>query len=346
MTPDDLIALNEEIAGMARAGLPLDRGLAALAQEMGRGRLRQVTEALAKDLRAGQTLPEALERQSGHVPPFYAGLITAGIRTGRVWEVLATLTAYARSLVELRTTIVDAFFYPAIVLLFAFGLFGFMCFFVVPQFDQIFREFQMTLPAATEVVLVIGRQPLGRIVLPIVALALGFFMLRLIMLSTEPGRYLWAQAVYTVPVVGTLIRAARLAAFTELLAILVDHETPLPEAFRLAGEASSEPVMAITSRLVHQDLTQGQSLGSVLRGRGLVPEWVSWMTGLGEQRGTLGKTLHQIADMYRRQVDMRAAMLRSILPPFLIIATAGLFTVFFVFAMMLPMIKLLEGLSK
>ena len=67
MNPDELIALNEEIAGMARAGLPLDQGLAALAREMGKGRLQQVTANLAKDLRAGQTLPQALERQAGRV---------------------------------------------------------------------------------------------------------------------------------------------------------------------------------------------------------------------------------------------------------------------------------------
>src|SRR5439155_4311121 len=171
-------------------------------------------------------------------------------------------------------------------------------------------------------------------------------LLRLILLSTPAGRALWARAVYAVPVVGTLIRAARLAAFTELLAILVDHETPLPEAFRLAGEASSDPIMAVTAGQIHAGLSQGRSLGELLRGGGLVPEWVAWMAGLGEQRGTLGQSLHLITEMYRRQVEMRAALLRSALPPFLIILTAGTFAFFFVFAMMLPLIKLLEGLSK
>src|SRR5437773_11110165 len=91
---EDLVVLNEEIAGMARAGLPLDQGLAAMAREMGRGRLQQVTASLARDLHAGQTLPEALAGQSGRVPSFYAGLVSAAIRTGRISEVLATLTAY------------------------------------------------------------------------------------------------------------------------------------------------------------------------------------------------------------------------------------------------------------
>src|SRR5437879_8141976 len=88
LSADDLITLNEEIAGMARAGLPLDQGLAALAREMGAGRLQRVTATLADDLRAGHTLPEALARQGDRVPPFYAGLVAAGVRTGRVSEVL------------------------------------------------------------------------------------------------------------------------------------------------------------------------------------------------------------------------------------------------------------------
>jgi type IV pilus assembly protein PilC len=346
MNADDLIALNEEIAGMARAGLPLDQGLAAMAGEMGRSRLQRVTAALAEDLRAGRTLPEALERQGGNVPPFYAGLVAAGVRTGRISDVLATLTVYARALANLRGIVVDALFYPGVVLLFAFVLFGFLCFFVLPQFDQIFREFNMKLPALTEVVLAFGRYPLWLVVLPLVGIGGAFLGVWLSLRNTENGQRILARWLYALPVIGGLVRSARLAAFTDLLGILVDHEIPLPEAFRLAGEASSDPVMAATARDVHAKLSQGQPLGDVLRGRGLVPEWVSWMTGLGERRGTLGQTLHQVAEMYRRQVEMRAALLRNVLPPFLIVCIAGVFVILFVFSMMLPLLNLLEGLSK
>jgi type II secretory pathway component PulF len=87
-------------------------------------------------------------------------------------------------------------------------------------------------------------------------------------------------------------------------------------------------------------------MGEVLRGRGLLPEWVAWMAAAGEQRGALSATLHQIAAIYRRQVDSRAALLRTVLPAFMIIVTAGLLTATFAFSVMLPMVKLLEGLSK
>ncbi len=346
MNAEELIALNEEIAGMARAGLPLDQGLAALARDMGRGRLKQVTAALAQDLKAGHPLPEALHRQAGRVPSYYSGLIAAAIRTGRIAEVLATLTDYARAIVTLRTLVIDALLYPGIVLVVGAVLFGLLCTAVLPQFDQIYTDFHMQLPWVTQVVMKFGRNPVGMLVAPLALVGACLLLGYLGMRFTERGRYRWAEIVYSVPLAGTLIRSARLAAFTELLAILVDHALPLPEAFQLAGEASSDPVMAWQARDICRQLNEGRSLGETLHGRGLVPEWVAWMTGLGERRGTLGKTLHQVADLYRRQVEMRAALLRSVLPPIFIIVIAGFFVGFFVFAGMLPMLKLLEAFSK
>jgi type II secretory pathway component PulF len=345
MTADELSALNEQIAGMARAGLPLDQGLASLAREMNRGRLRGVTEAIARDLRAGSTLPEAIARRRNELPPFYAGLVTAGIRTGRLPEVLATLTAYARTVAATRMVVVDSLLYPAVVLAVALALFAALVFFILPQFEAIFRDFSMRLPALSEWVLAVGRHPLY-VAVPVGAALAGLAVTWVVLQASERGRRAWAWLLYAVPVVGTLIRSARLAAFADLLAVLVEYELPLPEAFHLAGVASSDPIMAYRAEEIAQRLSQGVAVGDALRGRGLLPEWVAWMTGAGEQRGALSPTLRQIAALYRRQVEARGALLRAVLPSFMIIGTAGVLVATFAFTVMLPMIKLLEGLSK
>jgi type II secretory pathway component PulF len=346
MTADDLITLNEQIASMARAGLPLDQGLAALAREMGRGRLQRLTAEIAEDLRAGHPLPEAIQRRGERVPPFYAGLIQAGVRSGNLGAVLATLTVYARSISDLRATIANALFYPLVVLAFAGFLAAFLCFYIIPQFEQIFRDFNMKLPALTEWVFAIARDPLKVIVLPLAIMIAVVWARRVVLRRTETGRIGWAHFVYAVPVAGGLIQSSRLAAFTELLAILVDNGVPLPEAFRLAGQASSDPRLAVAGRHVEEDMGQGLSLGEALRNRGLVPELIAWMTNFGEHRGTLGTTLHRVADIYRKQAELRASMLRSMLPPTLIVSTAGVIVALFVLAVMMPLIKLLEGLSQ
>jgi type II secretory pathway component PulF len=345
MNPDDLIALNEEIAAMARAGLPLDKGLAALAREMNRGQLQNVTEELALDLAKGHTLPEALDRQGGRVPPFYGALVTAGVRTGRIGEVLSTLTAYTRSMSDLRNSILEAMLYPILVIVFALGLMTLLLTSVIPQFEKIYRDFGMSLPIVTQWALVLGHYSTVIILTPVIVVVV-LVILWLWMRATAAGQRTWARLVYSVPLVGTLLRASRLAGFTDLLAIMVEHEVPLPEAFRMAGQASSDPLTAYSAQQVYEELGLGRALGDALQSHGLVPEWVAWMVGTGQQRGALGSTLRQIAVMYRQQAEARAAMLRNFLPSFLIVLTAGIFVAIFVFALFAPMIKLLEGLAK
>lgn len=345
LSADDLVTLNEEIAAMARAGLPLDQGLSAMAREMGTGRLQRATAEIADDMKAGRTLPEALARQAGRVPDFYPALVSVAVRTGRVGEVLSTLTVYARSIADLRSTVIGAIFYPAVVIAFAFVLFGFVCHFIIPQFKKIFMDFGIELPPITMAAIAIGDHPLLFYFVPPLAIVVGLVLAKFSLRSTETGRRAWARFIYSMPIMGTLLRSSRLAAFSDLLAILVDHGLPLPEAFRLAGEASSDPLMAHAARHVEADLRDGKPLGEALRNRRLVPELIAWMTGLGERRGTLGASLHQAALVYRRQAEMRAMMLRSVLPPFLILGTAALIVAFFVVAMFMPLIKLLVELS-
>jgi type II secretory pathway component PulF len=346
MKPDDLIALNDELAAMARAGLPLDQGLAALAKEMGHGRLQQVTAGLAADLRAGRTLPEALDRQGKRVPPFYAGLVEAGVRSGRVAEVLATLTEYARSLANLRALVIDAALYPIVVLVLSCSILGVVIGYLVPQYGTLFREFGLQLPAVTQFVLTISQQPATYLLVPLLVVV-GIYVLAYAFLGgTARWRCASARMLYATPIIGTLVRSARMAAFTDLLAILVDYGLPLPRAFRLATEASSDPLLSIAGLKAQKDLEAGQPLGPALRQRLHVPELIAWMSAVGEQRGELGKTLHHVAELYRHQAERRAALLRTVLPPFLIVITAGILVCLFVFALMLPLVKLLEGLSQ
>jgi type II secretory pathway component PulF len=345
LSAEDLIALNEEIASMARAGLPLDQGLSVLAREMGGGRLQQVTGQLADDLRAGFTLPQALDRQKGRVPPYYAALLAAGIRSGRMGDVLATLTLYARSVADFRNTIGNALLYPAMILILGFALLVFVGTTILPAYTDMFEKMKLSLPTLTRILVFVGEHPVAILVVPPVVVIAGLLIARQVLQASAGGRVLWARFVNALPVAGTLIRSARLAAFTDLLGILVDQSVPLPEALRLAAQASSDPLLTEGSKHIEQGISQGRPLGLVLQTQRLVPELVVWMIGFGEKQGTLGPALHQVAQLYRRQMEVRAALLRTILPPLLIVVLAGTLAALFIFGLIAPMYSLLEGLS-
>src|SRR5205823_9802565 len=236
--------------------------------------------------------------------------------------------------------------YPIVVLLLAGGILTVVIGYLIPQYGQLFREFGLPLPAITEFVLAISQHPATYLLAPALTIVGVFALAYAVFGGSERWRCSSARFLYALPVIGTLVRSARMAAFTDLLAILVDYGLPLPRAFQLATDASSDPLLSLAGRKAQAELEAGQPLGPALRKRLQVPELIAWMSAVGEQRGELGKTLHHVAELYRRQAERRAALLRTVLPPFLIVITAGVLVCLFVFALMLPLIKLLEGLSK
>jgi type II secretory pathway component PulF len=90
------------VAGLADAGLPLDTGLRALADELRGGRLAGVLRAMAKQLEAGATLDDAIAAQGDRLPAHLRGLVTAGVRSGRLAQVLSEFVEARRTAADLR----------------------------------------------------------------------------------------------------------------------------------------------------------------------------------------------------------------------------------------------------
>ena len=83
VTLDDLIALNDEMLALVRAGVPLGQGLADVGHDV-RGSLARVTATLATRVERGESLPQALAASGGLFPPLYRAIVEAGIKSGRL----------------------------------------------------------------------------------------------------------------------------------------------------------------------------------------------------------------------------------------------------------------------
>ena len=80
---EDLIAFNDEMAALIRAGVPLDQGLRSMRHEVP-GRLGKLTTLLSERLEKGESLEHALGEMGDTVPPIYSAVVIAGLRAGRL----------------------------------------------------------------------------------------------------------------------------------------------------------------------------------------------------------------------------------------------------------------------
>ena len=120
MKLDEFAFLNQQLAGMLRAGIPLEGSLRELSATMRRGDLRSEMEKLEHDLASGVPLGDAVARRD--LPDLYVRLVQAGVSGGDLPGVLILLADYYNRLASIGSRLKGLSVYPFIVLVAAIGV--------------------------------------------------------------------------------------------------------------------------------------------------------------------------------------------------------------------------------
>ncbi len=208
LSPEEAAEFAARVAELTKAGLPLGPGLRALADELPGWRLPRVLHGMADRLDAGDDLLAALESQGRSLPLHLRGLILAGVRSGRLADVLEDYVDLQNSQSELRRRVSLALAYPFILLLLMTAITALAGVYMVNEFAKIYRDFGTELPAMT-VFALHGVRPLTWFMASLAGLAV---LVPLVLWLAPAAGWVW-PAVYRLPMVGPLLRWSHLAKF-------------------------------------------------------------------------------------------------------------------------------------
>ncbi|HEX8202851.1 MAG TPA: type II secretion system F family protein, partial [Isosphaeraceae bacterium] len=306
LSEGDVADLARHLAGLTGSGLALPPGLRALAEELPRGPLRRVLVEVAARLEEGHSLEEAVARQGGRVPPHLRGVILAGLRSGRMAEVLGDFVRYEQIGWDLRRRLWLYLAYPIVLLTAMAALLVFLALVVVKPYGMIYQDFGVNLPVSTRVLLGLARGieriGWGLVVVPLAALGL-MWLAGESRLSTAVGR----RFVRWIPLFGPLWRWTSLTKFSHLLALLLESRMPLTVALPLAGEGVRDAELAATGRAIARDLEAGGALIPAVIRRRLLPRGFSRILAWAEGHQALPEALHMAGEMFEARARAQAA---------------------------------------
>lgn len=309
---------NQQLAHLTRAGLPLEPGLRVLAQEAGRpgpggrggrGRLARGVAAVADDLEAGLPLAEALDRHRAAFPPLYATLVDAGVRAGRLPEVLFNLGRHLRHSRRVTAALWQAGAYPLVVLFALLLVTAFLAGVVVPGFDDIYEDFDAPMPALTLWTLAAARWVPG-VVLVCGAAVFGLVGLGLLARWRGHGPWLRDTALRRLPLLGPALTQGLLARWCDLVAVGVRAGLDLPAALSLAGDATGSRPLAADGRAVADAVREGRPPDAAA-GLRLLPPAVTQAMAYGAARATLPEAMDDLATLYGEQAEARLLTLHA-----------------------------------
>ena len=327
-----------QLAGLVAAGLPLERALTALADEAEDEKQRNLVAALRAEVNGGSSFARALSQHPREFEPIYTAVIGAGEQSGHLGMVLERLSDDLEERQALKSKLVAAALYPAIVTLVAIVIVMFLVGYVVPQVANVFAGTKRALPFLT--VAMLGMSDLVRsygwaLLGTPVLIAIGArFALR-----NEGFREKFDASTLNIPIVGRLARDYNAARFASTLAMLAGAGLPILKALQAAAETLSNRAMRADALDALLLVREGAPLASALAQKKRFPGLVSMFARLGEQTGQLPVMLQRAAAQLSNEVQRRAMALATILEPLLIVAM-GLVVMLIVLAVLLPIIQL------
>ncbi|HEV3163890.1 MAG TPA: type II secretion system F family protein [Isosphaeraceae bacterium] len=305
LSSHDVAEFTRHITALSQAGLPLAAGLRALSSELASGPLRRVLASVAEQLEAGQSLEEAIDSQGENFPAHLRGLVLAGIRSGKLGEVLEQFTHYYHVGIELRRKLWLSLAYPFMLVAVMVALFVFVSMVIVNQFVVIYKDFGIDLPGVTRLVISISHvfTDAGAGLLMGLFAVLGVIWL----IGMTLGGASWRRSLTCrIPLVGPLWRWTALVEFTHLLALLLESNVPLPTALQLTGEGLRDADIAAACQTMRQEVESGHTLADGIAHIPQFPFGLPRILRWAEAHHSLPGALHLAGEMYEARALAQA----------------------------------------
>jgi type IV pilus assembly protein PilC len=336
----DLVVFSRQLATMINAGLPIVRALYILSEQTQNPKLVDVVVAVRKDVEAGLSLSESLEKHPEVFSRLYVEMVKAGEIGGILDGVLLRLADQLERDQDLRRKIRSAMTYPIVVLAFAILVASIMLIFIVPIFAGLFQDLGGTLPLPTRICMLISdilTSMWGVLVYAGMALAVVLFLR---WKKTEKGRKVWGRAVLRIPAkIGDVVKKATLARFARTLATLSAAGVPILQSIEITATSSGNWVMEKALLESRDAIREGIPIYKPLETEPVFPPMVTRMIAVGEETGDIDGMLTKIAEFYESEVDAAVKALTSIIEPLMIVVVGGIVGGI-VISMYLPMFEI------
>jgi general secretion pathway protein F len=326
------------MAGLVSAGLPLERALASLTDEAEDERQRHLLATLRAEVNAGSGFARALEAHPREFEKVYTAVIAAGEQSGALGEVLERLADDLDASLTLRSKLIGASLYPAIVSAVALVIVLFLVTYVVPQVASVFAGSKRALPFLTSAMLALSAFVREWGWLMALTGVVGVVALSVVR-RHDAVRERMDAAWLRLPLIGRLSRSYNAARFASTLAMLVAAGVPILKALQTAADTLNNRAMRADALDALILVREGAPLASALASKSRFPGLLALFARLGEQTGQLPMMLQRAAHQLSTEVQRRALQLATILEPLLIVVM-GLVVMLIVLAVLLPIIQL------
>lgn len=340
-----IVSFSRQMATMLKAGMPIVKALSLIADGIHKPQhFRELVQQLHDDVETGNSFSESLSRHPTHFNELYVALVRAGEEAGALDETMEKIAQTKEKAEAVKKKVKKALIYPSIVVLVAIAVTTVLLVKVIPIFENFFAGFNKELPTLTQLVISVSHMARDwgwLIVLILIAVIMMTLALRR---KSRRFRRRLNTIGLKLPLFGRVFRISAIARFSRTLSVLFESGVPLVQGLQATASATGSIIYEESCLSAAQDVSQGAQLSFSLQNSELYDPFVTQMVNVGEESGSLGAMLSNVADYYEEDLDFRISGLTTLLEP-LIIGILAVLVGILVISMYMPIFTMGDAIG-
>ncbi len=335
---NNLSIFTKQMSALLSAGTPIEKCLVLLSKQSSNGKFSQILLSINEDITEGNSLSSSMKKYPSIFDEIYTSTIYAGETSASLSEVFHDLSIYLDKEAKIRSQVVGALIYPAVLFFVSIAVIYALLSFVLPQVVEQFISSNVELPLLTQTLLAFSE--VFPIIIAITLLILiGIYVVQITNIIPQKYQLMISKYFLFIPLIGPIILYDQTARFCSSMRLMTKAGLNTIDSLQIAQNTFKNKYLKSQVEKVVNKVIAGTSISKAFAQVQIFPEVFQQLLSSGDLGSQVSEMFEKTKEFLDQEVDTRRNLLLTLLQP-IVILTMGVFVMLIVLSIMLPLLQM------
>ena len=335
---NNLSIFTKQMSALLSAGTPIEKCLVLLSKQSSNGKFSQILLSINEDITEGNSLSSSMKKYPSIFDEIYTSTIYAGETSASLSEVFHDLSIYLDKEAKIRSQVIGALIYPAVLFFVSIAVIYSLLSFVLPQVVEQFVSSNVELPLLTQTLLAFSE--VFPIIIAITLLILiGIYVVQITNIIPQKYQLMISKYFLFIPLIGPIILYDQTARFCSSMRLMTKAGLNTIDSLQIAQNTFKNKYLKSQVEKVVNKVIAGTSISKAFAQVQIFPEVFQQLLSSGDLGSQVSEMFEKTKEFLDQEVDTRRNLLLTLLQP-IVILTMGVFVMLIVLSIMLPLLQM------
>ncbi|MDD2494823.1 MAG: type II secretion system F family protein [Tissierellia bacterium] len=307
-----------QIALILKSGILIHDGIEWMYNDIEEGRIKNVIGSVKKELSNKIPLFEAMKKTECF-PSFVVNMCQIGNLTGRLDDVMVSLSEYYDREDYLKLKIKNAILYPAMLFVMMSAIIILLVIKIFPIFENMLNELGGEINTTASMIMSFSTGIFtGRLTMILAIIVLVFMMLLIITYKTNRGRDVLYKFFNNFSFIKTILKKVTAYRFSYSMSLLLSSGMTIEKSIDILLEITDNEQLNYIIKNCSNNLKAGDCFSDTLSQLSIFSNMHIQMLKLGQRSGELDEVMKKLTIIYEQEVDVAINNAISLVEPMLV----------------------------